>query len=64
MIDAFTPEQQPDAVTHVKAPAGGWDTNASKAVSVPPPAKRKPVVTPPPHASGTKLDLSTPQPKR
>ena len=64
VIDAFTPEQQPDAVTHVKAPAGGWDTNASKAVSVPPPAKRKPAVTPPPHASGTKLDLSTPQPKR
>ena len=40
VIDGFTPEPQPNAATHVNAPAGGWDGNAGKANFVPSQAKR------------------------
>jgi localization factor PodJL len=52
-VQAFVPQQQPEAALHVKAPLGGWD---QPSVSALPPGKRKPVVV------GPKLDLATPLP--
>ena len=52
-VQAFVPQQQPEAALHVKAPPGGWD---QPSVSALPPGKRKPVVV------GPKLDLATPLP--
>jgi localization factor PodJL len=49
-IQAFVPEQQPEASVLVKTPAGGWD-QVTTSSSLPPPKRR---------VVGPKLDLATP----
>jgi localization factor PodJL len=56
-VEAWKPEQQPEAAVRVKTPPGGWDSadpRSGSAAPATPAAKHKP--------SGPKLDLATPRP--